>query len=260
MFNLKAFVAELIGTFMLVFVGVSAAIVGLISQSLGLGVLLPALATGFAYAVLAYFYGPVSGAHFNPAITFGMALNGAFKWGQAAFYWLAQFIGGILAGFLLSYSFSLLQVTLESGMITGFLLRDQVAGTPAYILALVVEALLTMFLMTTFLRTTSGGRVVNAISGWLIGATLAFAILAGGIFTGAALNPARTFGIAVPLAIMSKDFSLLAGPFVYVVFIFGPLIGATLAMLLNNFFEENDEEILDGEPIPAEQTEEAVGE
>ena len=50
--------------------------------------------------MFAYAYGHISGTHVNPAVTFGLALNGTVKWGQAAFYWIAQFAGAILAAFL----------------------------------------------------------------------------------------------------------------------------------------------------------------
>jgi aquaporin Z len=261
MFNVRIFVAELIGTFALVFVGAAAGIVGAASNSLGISVLLTALATGFAYSVFVYAYGPISGAHFNPAVTFAMALNNTLKWGQAAFYWLAQFLGGLLAGFLLVATLGSLGGTIEGGATTGVLTNATPGNTQTYIMAVLLEGILTFFLVTTFLRTAMNGRVINPLSGWAIGATLAFAIMAGGAFTGGSLNPARTFGITLPLAINSKNFATLASPFTYVVYFFGPLIGATLAVLLNNFFEDDgDAEIVDAEPLLAEESNEAIGE
>ncbi|HEY6073444.1 MAG TPA: aquaporin, partial [Anaerolineales bacterium] len=87
------------------------------------------------------------------------------------------------------------------------------------------------------------------------------AILAGGAFTGSSLNPARTFGITLPLAIGSKDFTTLASPFTYVVYFFGPLIGATLAVLLNNYLEGTmDEEPAEMEPLAADESPKISGE
>ena len=95
MFNYKVFVAELIGTFALVFVG---AAVGMYDA----GLLAVALAHGLTLAVFAYTFGHISGAHINPAVTFGLALNGTVKWGEAVVYWVAQFAGAILAAFALN--------------------------------------------------------------------------------------------------------------------------------------------------------------
>ena len=108
-FNLKSFTAELIGMFVLVMFGGAATIVGSGSGSL----LASALATGSVLAVLVLFYGRVSGGHFNPAVTFGMALNGTLKWGQAAFYWLAQFAGALLGGFVLNFILTALSASIR---------------------------------------------------------------------------------------------------------------------------------------------------
>jgi glycerol uptake facilitator-like aquaporin len=119
---------------------------------------------------------------------------------------------------------------------------------------------MTFLLVTAYLRFAQNGAQAS-VGAWAIGATLAFAILAGGAFTGGSLNPARTFGITLPLAISSKDYASLASPFTYVVYFFGPLIGATLAVLLNNFFEgRDDEETADMERVNPEDSQEATGE
>ena len=95
MFNYKVFVAELIGTFALVFVGSS---IGLYDA----GLLAIALAHGLTLAVFAYVFGHISGTHINPAVTFGLALNGTVQWAEAAVYWVAQFAGAVLAAFVLN--------------------------------------------------------------------------------------------------------------------------------------------------------------
>ena len=264
MFNSRVFLAELIGTFAITFVGGGAAIIGSgISSDRALAILFPALATGFALAVFVYAYGTISGSHLNPAVTFGMALNGALKWGQAAFYWIAQFVGAILAGFLLHYTLTTLDATIEGAATVGFLTNVANASTKTYIAAMIVEAILTFFLVNTYLHTSVGGKFVNPFAGWAIGLTMAFSILVGGVLTGASLNPARTFGIALPLALTSKNFATLASPFTYVVYLFGPLIGATLAILVYNFMQggaDVADEVIEVEPLPADESEEAVGE
>src|SRR5512134_1977156 len=95
MFNYKVFLAELIGTFALVFVGAAA---GLYNA----GLLAVALAHGLTLAVFAYAFGHISGTHINPAVTFGLALNGTVKWSEAVVYWVAQLVGAVLAAFALN--------------------------------------------------------------------------------------------------------------------------------------------------------------
>jgi len=132
MFNSKVFLAEFIGTFALTFVGVAAGMSGA-------GLLAVALAHGFTLAVFAYAYGHISGTHVNPAVTFALALNGTVKWGEAFFYWIAQFTGAIIAAFLL-YLF----VGDISGGATIGSLTDS-----APVFAMLVEAILTFFLVNT---------------------------------------------------------------------------------------------------------------
>ncbi|HSM71555.1 MAG TPA: aquaporin, partial [Anaerolineales bacterium] len=95
MFNSKVFLAELIGTFALVFVGASSGIVS------GGNLVAIALAHGLTLAVFVYAYGHISGTHINPAVTFGLALQGVVRWMDAVLsYWIPQFLGAIGAAFL----------------------------------------------------------------------------------------------------------------------------------------------------------------
>lgn len=224
MFNSKVFVAEFIGTFALVLIGAGTGMVGA-------GVVAVALAFGFTLAIFSYTYGHISGAHLNPAVTFAHALNNTVKWGQAIFYWIAQFAGAILAAWLLHTIATELGGTLEGGATTGLLTE------PQPIFATIIEALLTFFLVNTILRATAAGSE-GKFGGWAIGITYAITILGGAALTGASANPARTLGIAI-----------FAGPsltsvYTYVIYIFGPLISATLAILVYNFLNDiADEEV-----------------
>jgi MIP family channel proteins len=225
MFNSKVFLAELIGTFALVFFGAGAGVANV-------GLLSVALAHGLTVTVFAYTYGYISGTHVNPAVTFGLALQGVVKWGEAVVsYWIPQFIGAFLAAFLLRAFVG----DISGGATVGSL------TTSAPILAMVVEALLTFFLVNTVLHTAVGGKG-GQLTGLAIGLTLIVAILAGGPLTGASLNPARTFGTA-----------LFAGPslssvYTYVIYLFGPFIGAVLAVITYQFF--NEPEVVPAVPIP----------
>jgi aquaporin Z len=221
MFNSRVFVAEFIGTFALVFIGAGTGVVGL-----G-GLLGVALAHGFVVAVFVYSYGHISGAHINPAVTFGLALNNTIKWGEAVFYWIAQFVGASVAAFVLT-------VIVESVNLGG-IQGGATVGTltePAPYIALIVEIILTFFLVNTILHTAVAGKG-GALAGLAIGLTLVFAILAGGPMTGASLNPARTFGPALFTGSF-KD------PMTYVIYFAGPLIGASLAVAVFKFLNSDE--------------------
>ncbi len=237
MFNSKVFITEFVGTFALVFIGMAAGIV----QAGLVGV---ALAHGLTLAVFAYAYGHISGTHVNPAVTFGLALNGTVKWGQAAFYWIAQFTGAILAAFLLKVAVESLGADISGGATLGALTESQP------IMAMVFEAILTFFLMNTILNTAVSGKG-GAFSGWAIGTTLVVAILAGGPFTGASLNPARTFGPAI----FSQP--SISNIYTYIIYFFGPLIGSTLAVIVFNFLngEEVEEIEVDDEDEESDEDE-----
>jgi aquaporin Z len=222
MFNSKVFVAELIGTFALTFFGAGAGVAGA-------GLVGVALAHGFVLAVFVYIYGHISGTHVNPAVTFGLAINGTVKWGQAVVsYWLPQFIGAILAAFLVNTFFGSIKAGATVGSLT----------SSAPILAMVVEAFLTFFLVNTVLHAAVAGKA-GPFAGWAIGTTLAFAILAGGPFTGASLNPARTFGPAL----FTGDF---ANPMTYVIYFVGPLAGAAAAVGVFKFLNAETRQVETG--------------
>ena len=138
MFNSKVFLAEFIGTFALVFVGMTAGVVNA-------GLLGIALAYGLTLAVFFYAYGHISGTHLNPAVTFGLALNGTVKWIQLVFYWIAQFAGAILAVFFLKTLIESLGADASGMAPAGALTETQP------IFAMVVVAILTFFLVNTYL-------------------------------------------------------------------------------------------------------------
>lgn len=220
MFNSKVFVAEFIGTFALVFIGAAAAVTGL-----G-GLLGVALAHGLVLAVFVYAFGHISGTHVNPAVTFGLALNGTVKWGEAVFYWIAQFAAAAVAAFTLDLVAGGVSVEGIGGGATIGVLTES-----APFAAALVELILTFFLVNTILHTAVAGKG-GAFAGMAIGLTLTFAILAGGPMSGASLNPARTFG---PALYASPD---LANPMTYVIYFAGPLLGAALAVGVFKFLNK----------------------
>ena len=204
----RAALAELIGTFTLVFIGAGA---GALAGSTGIGILGVALAHGIALMVIVYAWGSISGAHVNPAVTFGLALTGRLPWMKALWYWAAQFIGAALAAYLLRFLIGSV----------GSLGMTVPAGSVSAVQAIVVEAVLTFFLVTAVYGSAVAGRNGNA-AGLAIGFVLAMDILMGGSLTGASMNPARSFGPALALAEFG-DF------WIYLV---GPAVGAAVAALV----------------------------
>jgi MIP family channel proteins len=205
---LKPVLAELVGTFTLVFIGAGA---GALASEGSAGVIAVALAHGIALMVIVYAWGTVSGAHVNPAVTFSLALVKKIDWTTAVWYWVAQFVGAAVAAYLLAY---LIGAETGLGATTGSL-----TATP--VKTVIVEAVLTFFLVTAVFGSAVTGRNGNA-AGLAIGFVLAMDVLAGGPLTGASMNPARTFGPA-----------LATGDIGYFwMYVVGPLVGGAAAGLL----------------------------
>ncbi len=234
MFNPKVFLAEFIGTFALVFIGMGA---GIITKWNLVGI---AIAYGLTLAVFVYAYGNISGAHLNPVVTYAFALNGTVKWMQAFFYWLAQFAGAILAMFFLKTLMEPLGADIRT-IVTNGLFTD---SHP--ILIMVLEAVLTFFLVTTILHAMIENKGGVSAS-WAIGATLAFTTLVGFLFTGDAMNPARTLAAGIFAA------PSLTNVYTYVVFLLGPLIGSTLAVIVFNFLNSTPKKVEETEDIIKEE-------
>jgi MIP family channel proteins len=250
----KVFVAEFIGTFALVFIGAASGIYSSVS-SLGIGLLGVALAHGFTIAAFVYVFGYISGGHFNPAVTLGLAANGNIKWIDAPVYWAAQFIGAALAAFVLKTFVTPINATIVAGMATNGVLT---AEHTYY--ALTLEALLTFFLVNAVLHTAVGDKA-GPMAGWAIGTTLTIAILAGGPLTGASLNPARSFGPAIFTEAIKAGTADWRNLTFYMIYFVGPFIGAIVAALLYQFFKYEPVMIDDMEEMEAEiEVEEIVEE
>jgi len=191
---LRESLAELLGTFVLVFVGSAAVLVAPI-----FGVLVPAFAHGLILCALIYTYGHFSGAQFNPAVSLALSVGGAQAWGKTAWFIVVQCIGGIVAALTLVAVFPPENAAVASflgdasynyGQTTGFLTQ----GSPWT--AAIYEAILTFFLVSAVFQAAVYARAGKLV-GVAIGFTLAASILAGGPATGASLNPARTLGPAL---------------------------------------------------------------
>jgi aquaporin Z len=195
----QKYVAELIGTFLLVFVGTSA-IVGLGGAFAGtpavatVGFLGIALAFGLTLTVLAYTLGPISGGHFNPAVTIGLVAARRHSAKDLVPYVVVQVIGAILA--------SAVVWVIASG-VPGWTiaspggLGQNSFGLLAIPSAVLAEVVLTFVLVWTVLSVTEKNYVHPAFSGLAIGLALTVIHLAGLGFTSAGVNPARSIGPAI---------------------------------------------------------------
>lgn len=218
----KAALAELIGTFTLVLIGAGA---GALAESSGGGLVGVAFAHGLALMVIVYAWGSISGAHVNPAVTFGVAVAGRMDWPKAVSYWIAQCLGAIAAAYLLLW---LVGQGTNLGATVGSLTpmggEEPVPGTSA-LKVIVLEGVLTFFLVVAVLASGVYGLNGNA-AGLAIGLVLTMDILFGGPLTGASMNPARTLGPAVANGNLS---------YVWMYFV-GPLLGGAVAALLYEFY------------------------
>jgi MIP family channel proteins len=217
----KQWVAEFVGTFALIFIGV-----GVIANHSGLtsnaGLLAVALAHGFTIAVMVAATAGISGGHLNPAVTFGLLLGGKIDVKRSAAYWSAQLLGAIAGAAIVGALISTPEFSAKELVAKG----TPTVGKGATILQSIgIEAVLTFFLAFVVY-----GAAVDSRGGYLgplvIGLTVALDILFGGPFTGAAMNPARTFGPA-----------LVSGHWEnHIVYWIGPLIGGGLAGLVYGRF------------------------
>jgi MIP family channel proteins len=199
--------AEFIGTFSFVFIGAVGAGVGLP------GITAIAFAHGLTIMVFAFAYGPVSGAHMNPAVTVGVLAAGAMRAGEAVGYIVSQLVGGVMGALLLRAVLG----GAATGLGTPALAHDLALGaatltvTPS--VGFVIEAVLAFFLVTVVLSTAVAGRAGN-LAPLAIGMTLTFNIIMGGALTGAAFNPARALGPMVATGNLNDAWLYLTAPIV----------------------------------------------
>ena len=206
----RAVLAEFMGTYALTFTSACAVMVATISNH-ELDYIARVAAPGLMVMAMIYTFGHISGAHINAAVTVGFALRGAFAWLRVPGYLIAQCLGSLVAAFTLYQLFGNVEHLGATIPHHGILQ------------SVVLEAVLTTFLVTVVVGTATDGKIVGHNAGIAVGGTVALCGMIGAPISGASMNPALSFGP-----------SLLSGNFgTYWVYVLGPLTGTLLAVGLN---------------------------
>lgn len=221
--EIRSTVAELIGTFMLVFVGAGAVALSA-NPANDMNVVAIALAHGLILVAIVATFGSISGAHVNPAVTLGLLVGGKIDIRKAGFYWLAQILGAFLAAGALRVVLPGGEFLGANGQNTSYLAslgQTLPADGVTEGMILVLEGILTFFLVGSVYQSAIYGKTPS-LAPLFIGLTLAAGILLGGNLTGGALNPARVIGPAF----LAKDTQNIQEVMFYVI---GSLLGGLLA-------------------------------
>lgn len=226
--SIKKYVAEFIGTFVLVLLACGTACAVGCDPANGSGYLLTALAFGLVIVAMAYSIGNISGCHINPAVSIAMLISKKLSVVDFIGYVVAQFAGAVAGAGVLRYLFGG-ESNLGSNALVGA--ENGVGGD--ILMSIIVEIILTFVFVLAILGVTS--KVENgAVAGIVIGLSLTLVHILGISFTGTSVNPARSFGPAL----------LAGGGYLSNVWVFivAPLVGGALAafvyMLLDS--KKND--------------------
>jgi aquaporin NIP len=210
----RALLAEVVGTFALVFAGCGAIMVDAKTHALGhVGV---AISFGLVIMVMIYAVGHISGAHFNPAVTLAFAFSRHFPRGRVPLYWAAQVGGALAAALVLRASLGDIAhvgATLPSG-----------SDTQSFLW----EAVLSFFLMFVIMAVATDTRAVGEAAAIAIGATVGLDAMFGGPISGASMNPARSLGPAIA----AGDFTSIC------VYLTAPFLGAVIAAVTYQFLRD----------------------
>lgn len=217
----QTYAAELLGTFVLVFGGTTA-IVGAIRQDAPVLVVIP-FAFGLALLAGLYAFAEVSGGHFNPAVSLGLFLDGRLEAVDLLGYWVAQFAGAILASLLLLLATSKADVAATAT-------TPSSGNGSAFVMEVAFTAIFVVVILQVTRSDVYGGTALVAIP--LALAVTQFAAIP---FSGASVNPARTFGPAVVGNVWT-------GIWIYFL---GPAVGGTIAWLVHTVVVRGDTNLRD---------------
>ena len=212
--SLRPLAAEFLGTFALVFIGAGAVVMDTATSG-DLGLVGIAFAHAVVLAVMVTATMNISGGHINPAVTVALLIARKIDGKLAGLYIVTQLLAAIVAALLVKWLYPAI-----AGEVSAYG-TPKIASDITMIQAIVIEAILTLFLVSAVFGTAVSSRAPK-VGGFGIGLVLLFDILAGGPLTGAAMNPARAFGPA-----------LIAGDFEgHLAYWAGPLLGGIAAAVL----------------------------
>ena len=210
---MKKYIAECIGTCVLVFLGCGTAMLVGCDAAAGGGYILTALAFGLVIVGMAYSIGNISGCHINPAVSLGVLLSGGMSKKDFGGYVAAQCVGATIGSALLLAIFSLGGVEDK----TGGLGTNGLAGVNGSIVAgLLVEIILTFIFVLTILGVTDEKAGHGSFAGLVIGFTLTLVHILGIGLTGTSVNPARSFGPAL-IALFTGNTAPIAVVWIFIV-------------------------------------------
>ena len=214
---MKKYVAEILGTFAMVFCGTGAII---INQQTNGAITHVGVAITFGLIVMAMIYalGNISGAHLNPAVTIAFTLAKKFEVKQVAPYIISQLVGALLASLVLKFLFptnEFLGATLPSG---------------TALQSFILEFLLTFFLMLVIINVATGSKEQGMFAGLAIGSTVLLEAMFAGPICGASMNPARSLAPAIVSGHTEHSW----------VYISATILGAALAIPTWKFLNQKD--------------------
>ena len=222
---MKKYVAELIGTAVLVIMGCGTAMLVGCDAEMGGGYILTALAFGLVIVGMAYSIGNVSGCHINPAVSLGVLVSGKMTLKDFVGYVVAQCLGALAGAGVLAAIFTTGSVEDMTG---GFGSNGLAGVSGSAVAGLIVEMVLTFIFVLTIMGVTDEKAKHGSFAGLVIGFTLTLVHILGIGLTGTSVNPARSFGPAVVAAINGNTEPIGC----LWVFIAGPFVGAALAAVV----------------------------
>ena len=230
---MKKYIAEFIGTAVLVVLGCGTAMLVGCDAAAGGGYILTALAFGLVIVGMAYCVGNIFGCHINPAVSLGVLMSGGITVKDFLGYVVSQCLGALAGAGLLGAIFGLGGVKDMTG---GFGSNGLAGVGGSAVAGLLVEIVLTFIFVMTILGVTSKKAGHGSFGGLVIGLTLVLVHILGIGLTGTSVNPARSFGPALVAAFAGN-----AAPLSCLwVFIVGPMVGAALAAVVYKFLESEN--------------------
>jgi len=223
--------AEFFGTFWLVFGGCGSAVLAAAFPALGIGFTGVALAFGLTVLTMAYAVGGISGGHFNPAVSLGLALANRFSWKELLPYWMAQVAGAIVAGAAL-YAIASGKADFQAGGFASNGFGTLSPGGYSMQAALIIEVILTAGFLIVILGSTSKAAPAG-FAPIAIGLALTLIHLISIPVTNTSVNPARSTGVAI--------FAETGALGQLWLFWLAPLVGAAVGALIWRYMLQADE-------------------